>query len=134
MPRALRRLITAISIFALAFLAAPSASWHAAAATNLVGNPGFETDTSGWSTTSSTVSLTRVSGGHSGSWAAQLTNNGTAAAYCILNDSPNWVGQTATGTYTASLWVRADTAGAALKLKIREYSSANILLGQGAST
>jgi len=104
------------------------------AKTNLVGNPGFETGTSGWNATSSTVSLTRVSGGHSGSWAAQLINNGTAAAYCILNDSPNWVSKTTTGTYTASLWVRADTAGAALKLKIREYSSANILLGQGAST
>ena len=94
---------------------------------NLVGNPSFEADTSGWNTAGfSTVTLTRVSSGpHSGSWSALLTNTGTAPQYCILNDSPNWVATTVAGTYTASIWVRADTAGASLKLKIREYTNGN---------
>ena len=39
-----------------------------------------------------------------------------------LLDSPNWVATTVVGTYAGSLWVRADTAGATLKLRFREYS------------
>ena len=83
---------------------------------NLVGNPGFEVDTTGWS-----GPLARVSGGHSGSWSAKLTNTGTAAATITLNDHPNWVATTSSGTYTASIWVRGDVAGATAYLKLREY-------------
>src|SRR5207245_2128059 len=92
---------------------------------NLVGNPGFETDTSGWNTAgSSTVALTRVSTtAHSGNWSAKLTNAGTAAQPCILNDSPNWVASTIAGTYIGSMWVHADIAGATFKLKFREYQN-----------
>jgi parallel beta-helix repeat protein len=99
---------------------------------NLVGNPGFESSLSGWNTSSassSAVVLSRVSGGHSGSWSARLSNTGTTAATCLLNDSPNWVTTTKAGTYTGSLWVRSDTAGAVLKLRFREYDSAGTLLG-----
>jgi hypothetical protein len=94
-----------------------------AATDNAIANPSFETSTSGWNANGSGagVTLTRVEGGHSGAWAARLTNGGTASANCLLNDSPNWVATTSTGTYTASLWVRADTPGATLKLKLREY-------------
>ncbi|MDP9183485.1 MAG: PKD domain-containing protein, partial [Actinomycetota bacterium] len=83
---------------------------------NLVGNPGFEIDTTGWS-----GPLARVSGGHSGSWAAKLTNSGTAPATITLNDHPNWIATTSAGTYTASVWVRSDVAGATAYLKLREY-------------
>jgi parallel beta-helix repeat protein len=97
---------------------------------NFVGNPGFETDLSGWNTSGSgsNISLTRVAGGHSGSWAAKAANTGTTASTCLLNDSPNWVSTTSAGTYTGSLWVRGDTAGATLKLRFREYSG-NTLVG-----
>jgi PKD repeat protein len=96
---------------------------------SLIGNPGFETNTSGWNTSGSGsgVTLARVSGGHSGSWSAKLTNTGTSSATCTLNDSPSWVGQTAAGTYTASLWVRADTPGATLKLRVREYNGSTLV-------
>jgi PKD repeat protein len=96
---------------------------------NFVGNPGFETDLSGWNTSGSgsNISLERVSGGHSGSWSAKVSNTGTTASTCLLNDSPNWVTTTSAGTYTGSLWVRADTAGAALKLRFREYSGTTLL-------
>lgn len=37
-------------------------------------------------------------------------------------DAPNWLTTTDSGgRYTASLWVRSDTPGATLKLKLREY-------------
>ena len=90
---------------------------------NLVRNPGFESDTAGWNTTGSGASTTlaRVSGGHTGAWAAQVANTGTAAGSCVLNDSPNWVTTSSAGGYTATIWVRAETAGASFKLRLREY-------------
>ena len=96
---------------------------------NLVGNPGFETDLSGWNTSGSgsNISLTRVAGGHSGSWAAKLANTGATASTCTLNDSPDWAKPTSAGTYTGSIWVRADVAGKALKLRFREYSGSTLV-------
>jgi hypothetical protein len=92
---------------------------------NQVANPGFETNTAGWNTSGSGtgITLTQVAGGHSGSFAAKLANTSTANSTCVLNDSPNWVTKTASGQYTATLWVRADTPGATLNLRLREYSS-----------
>jgi parallel beta-helix repeat protein len=97
--------------------------------TNLVGNPGFETGLTGWNTSGSDpgISLTRVSGAHSGSWAARLTNTSTVAATYVLNDSPNWVTTTTSGTYTGSMWVRSDTPGAVLKLRFREYAGSTLV-------
>jgi hypothetical protein len=40
----------------------------------------------------------------------------------VLNDAPNWLPTTASGgAYIASLWVRSDSPGAKLTLKLREY-------------
>jgi len=89
---------------------------------NLIGNPGFEASTSGWDTGGyPAVTLERVSGGHSGSWSAKLTNTGSTSVTGILNDTPNWVQTSEAGTYTGSLWVRSDTAGAKIYLRLREY-------------
>jgi hypothetical protein len=68
------------------------------------------------------ITIAQVAGGHSGGFAAKLTNASGGASECNLNDSPNWVATTVVGTYAGSLWVRADTAGATLKLRFREYS------------
>lgn len=57
-----------------------------------------------------------------------MQNTGTGASSCLLNDSPNWVTKTSTGTYTASLWTRADSAGAVLKLRLRE-NDGSVLVG-----
>jgi parallel beta-helix repeat protein len=99
------------------------------AGTNLVGNPGFETNTAGWNVSGRAgITLTRVAGGHSGGWAAVLRNTtATTQADCTLNDSPNWISSTGPGTYQGSLWVRADTAGAALKLRFREYNGSTFV-------
>lgn len=89
---------------------------------NLVANPGFEQGTASWDTNGATgVTLQRVSGGHSGSWAAQLTNSTGGTATMTLNDAPNTVTQSQAGTYTGSVWARADTPGAKLYLRVREY-------------
>jgi hypothetical protein len=105
------------------------------AGTNLIGNPGFETDTSGWNNNGRTrITLNRVTGGHSGSYAAQLANTTTSTqADCTLNDSPNWIKTTQAGTYMASLWVRADTAGSVLKLRLREYNGPTFVSSASAS-
>jgi PKD repeat protein len=104
-----------------------------AGGTNLVGNPGFETGLTGWnaSGSGSGVTLTQVAGGHSGNEAAVLTNTGSSNSGCTLNDSPNWVTSTSPGTYTASLWVRADAPGRPLNLRLREYSGSTTV---GSST
>jgi PKD repeat protein len=94
---------------------------------NLASNPGFESNTSGWATGSGSASLTRQSGGHSGSWSGRVQNTGTTAATCALTDSPNWINRTATGTYTASLWVRGASAGATLTWQVRELNGATIV-------
>ena len=95
---------------------------------NLVRNAGFETGTSGWSTGGSGpgTTLTRVSGGHTGDWSAQLANTGTTASTCVLNDAPDSVKPTAAGTYTGSLWVRGDTSGRTLKLSLREWAGTTL--------
>jgi hypothetical protein len=108
----------------------------ASASQNLVGNPGFETDTSGWNVGGSDagVTLTRVSGGHSGGWSGLVANGGTGvASACKLNDSPNWVKVTSSGTYTLTMWVRADTPGASFTMKLREYNGATLVAVKTAS-
>jgi PKD repeat protein len=98
---------------------------------NLVGNPGFETGTSGWDATGSGsgVALTRVTTplALSGSWAALLRNNSGGARKCMLNDVPNWVATTQAGLYTGSIWVRADSPGALIKIKLRELDGTTLI-------
>jgi parallel beta-helix repeat protein len=96
---------------------------------SFVSNPGFETNVTGWNTSGSGtgVTLTRVAGGHTGGWAAQITNGGTTNGTCLLNDSPNWVATTSPGFYTGSLWVRADAGGRPLKLRFREYVGSTLV-------
>ena len=86
----------------------------------LVGNPGFETDTSGWKVEATGNTLSRVAGGHSGGWAAEISTT-AAGGNCGLDDQPSWVGLTQAGTYAVSLWARSDTPGLTLKLRVREY-------------
>src|SRR5207247_2390397 len=96
---------------------------------SFVRNSGFESDLSGWNTSGSGtgVTLARVAGGHTGSWAAKVTNAGSTNGTCLLNDSPNWVAATSSGTYTATLWARADAAGKPLKLRLREYVGSTLV-------
>lgn len=98
---------------------------------DLVGNPGFETDTTGWDVigSGSGVALSRVTTppAHGGSWAALLRNNSTGARKCMLNDVPNWVASSQAGLYTGSIWVRADSPGALIKIKFRELDGTTLI-------
>ena len=90
--------------------------------TDLVGNPGFEVDTAGWKGDLTTNTLNRVAGGHSGAWAAQVSNT-LAGGNCGIDDKPSWVTSTQAGPYTVSIWARSDTPGLTLKLRVREFVS-----------
>jgi WD40-like Beta Propeller Repeat len=102
--------------------ASPAArAWTVVApSSNLVGNPGFEVDTSGWKGDASTNTLSRVAGGHTGGWAAAISNS-VAGGACGIDDKPSWVSATEAGAYTVSIWARSDTPGLTLKLRVREY-------------
>jgi hypothetical protein len=97
------------------------ASWSVVEqSAELVGNPGFEVNTSGWKGDAASNTLTRVAGGHSGGWAAEVSNS-QAGVNCGLDDQPSWVSSTQSGSYTVSMWARSDTPGRTLKLRVREY-------------
>ena len=82
----------------------------AAASSNLVGNPGFEVDTSGWKGDATANTVSRVAGGHSGGWAAEISNT-VAGGNCGLDDKPSWVSFTQAGAYTASIWAARTPPG-----------------------
>ena len=89
---------------------------------NLVGNPGFETDLSGWATYGS-ATLARVAGGHSGAFALQVT--GSSSFGC--DDVPNWV-TTVAGAgakYRVSAWVRSTANVGKVKIRIYEYQGSS---------
>lgn len=93
--------------------------------TNLIGNPGFETDTSGWGTATSGSAVTlswTTPGRNASSGAALVANGGSTFQRCALNDQPNWVPTTSAGPYTASIWVRGDVAGAVFRLVLKEFN------------
>jgi parallel beta-helix repeat protein len=100
--------------------------------TNLVLNPGFETDTNGWAALGTGMVLGRVSGGHSGNWSGVVTNAGGGHGVCGLDDTPNWVGSTVPGTYSVVLWVRSDGSGSTLRLNLGEYQGSTLLGSQQA--
>lgn len=91
---------------------------------NLVGNPDFETGTIGWGTAGSGtgVTLGRAQPGHTGDWAAILTNTSSGTRKCSLNDGPNWVTTTQAGTYSGSIWIQGGTAGKTIKITFKEMN------------
>jgi PKD repeat protein len=100
---------------------------RAAPPTNLVGNPGFDVNTTHWGTNGSGpgVTLARMAPGRDGTGgAAKLTNTSTGKQKCVLNDVPNWVTTTQAGTYTASIWVRDDSPFGQFKLMLKETGGA----------
>jgi parallel beta-helix repeat protein len=95
------------------------------AATNLVGNPGFEVNTTGWAAGSGNT-LARATIAHTGSGAAVVTLV-TAGNDTLLNDSPDWNKPTSAGTTcTATAWVQGP-AGLKAVIRLREYQGTTLL-------
>ncbi len=99
-----------------------------------VQNGTFETGTSGWIATpkddgSAPVPLARVSGGHTGSYAARVANTSATATTTVLNDSPNSVTSTTAGlTYRATAWLRASQPNTSLVLRLLQFDTSNALI------
>jgi hypothetical protein len=91
----------------------------AAAAINLVTNPGFENGLVGWSAPVS--ALGRV-GGRGGGNAARVS--APRGGFGVLNDTPNAVASTSSGAvYAATAWVRTSTPPLTMTLRFREVQS-----------
>src|SRR5439155_3967339 len=91
---------------------------------NLVTNPSFETNTTGWASYTTGTSIQRVPGGFDGSYSLEVTGPATGTAKFGVNDSPNWVSSTsAVGTvYRFTAWVRSTTgATGKAQLQVREW-------------
>jgi hypothetical protein len=92
---------------------------------NLVANNGFEKSLSGWDSGPKS-DLDRVKGGHSGKRAARVERT-KGKGKIQLKDVPGWVTTTATGSYTATMWVRSTDTRSTLKLRLRELQSGKTL-------
>jgi cell division septation protein DedD len=120
---------TALSLLAAAGIAAVIGTSMAGASPNLIANPGFEQDLTGWSKLSAPQQLERVPGGHSGGYAAMLSS--TSVSTVVLKDSPNTVSKTNQGAvYHAAAWVMAKTPYVDAVLRIREVSGTGSVVGE----
>jgi hypothetical protein len=102
------------------------ASVASAGTTNLIPNPGFEQDVSGWVVKNDAdATLTQVSGGHSGSYSAQVGS--PTAGSPALTVSPAAATMVAKATYSAGIWVRSTSINVRLVLRLREMSGGSML-------
>jgi hypothetical protein len=97
-------------------------------ALNLVANPSFESDTSGWGAYGSST-IQRVAEGQEGVFSLEVRGPASTATFGI-NDSPNWVATTgAAGTrYRFSAWVRSEVSTGRARIRVREYLN-GVLVG-----
>ena len=98
---------------------------------NLVGNPGFERDVCGWDAALAPdkVTLTRVAGGRSGSWAARVERT-KGKGDLSLAAVPTWEVKKRKHTYKASLWARSTAPGDELRLRLRELYAGRYVGGE----
>ena len=89
---------------------------------NEVGNSDFEIGLMGWqASAASPATLTRITGGHSSGFAAELCKqpSGTTREYA-MDDRPGWVTMPASGArYRADAWLRTGSATPAQQLDMR---------------
>ena len=89
---------------------------------NLVGNPSFETDTTGWSATPG-ASVARAAGGFAGNWSLRVSGPPSLAAFGI-DDSTPWIANAgvAGAHFRLGAWVRSSTAQGSITLQAREVA------------
>jgi hypothetical protein len=99
---------------------------------NLVSNPSFETDTSGWQTFAGSA-IARVAGGYDGFYALQMTGTASLAWGFGVNDHPDWIHRTTVAgkRYRLTARVRSAANHGLARIRVREYLLASgALLGQ----
>jgi PKD repeat protein len=95
---------------------------------NLVANPSFETNLTGWSGYQATLAREAQAGAPDGGFVARVTRS-TGTSFTI--DGGRNVASTAAATYTASAWVRAASAssvGKPIQIKLRERNAAGTVV------
>jgi PKD repeat protein len=94
---------------------------------NLVGNPSFESSTSGW-TSYLGGGIQRVAGGFDGASALLVTGPNNTANFGV-DDNPNWVASTsgASARYRFSAWIRSATSVGKVRIRIGEYQGTKLL-------
>ena len=108
-----------------------TASWTVVEPTNYLKNPSFEGSLAWWS--SWYANLTLVHDGVVGSDAAKVSLNGASTSYSVYPSSRPISPTTAGTPYTANGWVRSDTPGRSVCLRIREFDSAGSQIAEPAS-
>jgi uncharacterized protein YjdB len=99
---------------------------------NLVRNPSFETDLSGWGPFYGST-IARVTGGYDGLYALQMIGTTALDWGFGVNDSPDWIRPTTAAgkTYRFTARVRSAANHGFARIRVREYSIATkALLGQ----
>ena len=93
------------------------------AGANLVGNPSFETDTSGWEGYRG-ATIQRVPGGLDGAFSLEVAGPSTKAKFGV-NDTPTWIAATvAAGTrYRFTAWAKSDVSIGSVYIQVREYAN-----------
>jgi parallel beta-helix repeat protein len=95
---------------------------------NWVGNPSWESDTSGWTPENATA--TRITGGFDGTRALRVQGPANTAPFGI-GDGPDWVASTPgeAARLRFKAWVRSATGAGSVRLRIRESDAAGRSLG-----
>jgi len=90
------------------------------APSNLVTNPGFESNLTGWAAGTNGPTLSRVAGGHSGGYAAQLKAKN--AKTFGMTDNPDVITSVVSAgiTYRLTAWVRSASNKGQIKIAVRE--------------
>jgi hypothetical protein len=105
-----------------------TATWTVSPAPNYLTNPSFEGSLAGW--TSWYATLTLVHDGTIGADAAKVSLNGASTSYSVYPATRPIANTTAGHAYTATGWVRSDTPGRPVCLRIREFDSAGTQIAE----
>ena len=93
-------------------------------APNLVTNPGFETNLTGW-TAGAKASLQRVATPHTGSWSVRVKRT-SGKGDAVLDDNPSTVSSTAARPYSAAAWVSGPVGVRARLLVVERAGSTQV--------
>lgn len=106
--------------------AATSATTRIRIGPNIVSNPSFEQDVSGWSGHVG-ATLARVAGGRRDGYAARLTL--PVVEWAGIEDRPSWTSAAGYGRrFVIGAWVRSATIGGRVRVQVKEYQG-GVLMG-----